>query len=804
MASCLLVLVALLLLSGSAYCQCPSLSTCSQCLSLPSCVWCSTIASAGCLSRANAHTSCSNATVDPQSTTTINPLLLNENNQVSVRSVDMKLRVGQPQSFTVSVKAAENFPLDLYMLMDLSASFRTDLETVKDIAPDIVSAVGNLTSRFQVGFGTFVDKTTAPFNSLTALRLGFTVDHQPSACSGMKPCSRPVSYEHVVNLTNSTDLFDQSVQGLIISTSSDDPEGTLDAMMQAVVCTDVVGWREEARKVLLVMTDDLMHTAGDGRLAGIYRPNDAKCHTQFDDTENKTLYSDSLVYDYPTIEQMRMTLEQFGVVPVFAVSGENMEYFSNVIVPNLRGFVDSLTADSSNIIDVIKEANEQIESQVSISYNQRDSISISVDPNCPNGSGLVEDKSQCVNVSGQAVHFNVTVNLTSCTDQMMAGQLVTIPGYIPGFGQFSLTVEGFCSCDCEQNTQVNSSLCSNNGNLTCGQCSCEEGWTGNDCSCTTASCPDGSNGLECSGRGSCVCGQCVCDHPNTTFPGLVTPMISGDTCQCDNFLCDKGLGGLVCSGRGSCECNDGEYSCSCYTSSITGRQHEGTACQCSYDNCVDPSDSCRGDLLNMSCPVCSGRGVCDPCTPTGSCRCTGDLTTTSYCTPIGSVEQASCDAEQSCVLCLAVLGQQANDHARLCPHPSCVDYVAVSISPPENYTIPGSMPGSTSRCTGIRDDQCTYVYYIAHGSNGSTLRVVGPPSCLLLPPWAIAVATLAGVIIIGVILLIIVKLCLMYLDYRELKSFEKEVKEADFSKNVNPMFQAPTVTYKNVAYGVAQ
>ena len=85
------------------------------------------------------------------------------------------------------------------------------------------------------------------------------------------------------------------MQDLIISASSDDPEGTLDAMMQAVVCTDVVGWREEARKVLLVMTDDLMHTAGDGRLAGIYRPNDAKCHTQLDPKVNRVLYSDLMI-----------------------------------------------------------------------------------------------------------------------------------------------------------------------------------------------------------------------------------------------------------------------------------------------------------------------------------------------------------------------------------------------------------------------------------------------------------------------------------------------------------------------------
>ena len=183
----LLALVVLVLSSGSAYCQCSSLSSCSQCLSQPSCLWCSSIVSAGCFSRDTAHT-CSNATVDPQSSTTINPLPLDENNQVSVSTVHMKLRVGQPQTFTVSVRAADKFPLDLYMLMDMSASFKNDLITFKNIAPNIFSAVGNLTSRFQVGFGTFVDKVTAPYNSLTALRLGFTANGQPngppSACSG--------------------------------------------------------------------------------------------------------------------------------------------------------------------------------------------------------------------------------------------------------------------------------------------------------------------------------------------------------------------------------------------------------------------------------------------------------------------------------------------------------------------------------------------------------------------------------------------------------------------------------------------
>ena len=37
------------------------------------------------------------------------------------------------------------------------------------------------------------------------------------------------------------------------------------------------------------MTDDVLHTAGDGRLAGIVKPNDGQCHTQYDPSYNKTI-----------------------------------------------------------------------------------------------------------------------------------------------------------------------------------------------------------------------------------------------------------------------------------------------------------------------------------------------------------------------------------------------------------------------------------------------------------------------------------------------------------------------------------
>ena len=86
------------------------------------------------------------------------------------------------------------------------------------------------------------------------------------------------------------------------------------------MCTEIVGWREEARKVLLVMTDAVAHIAGDGRLAAIHTPNDGQCHTHYDPQLNKTVYTGSLDYDYPSLEHMRLVFLENGIVPVFAVS----------------------------------------------------------------------------------------------------------------------------------------------------------------------------------------------------------------------------------------------------------------------------------------------------------------------------------------------------------------------------------------------------------------------------------------------------------------------------------------------------
>ena len=111
-----------------------------------------------------------------------------------------------------------------------------------------------------------------------------------------------------------------------------------------------------------------------------------------------------------------------------------------------------------------------------------------------------------------------------------------------------------------------------------------------------------------------------------------------------------------------------------------------------------------------------------------------------------------------CVECYAQIGEQVGSPSSLCLHPSCYNYIhLISTAPPDDYQIPGSVNGSTNKCSDIRDDQCTYIYHVAHSPNG-TLTAVEPPVCLLLlPPWAIAVVILVALILIGIILLIVIK-----------------------------------------------
>ena len=56
------------------------------------------------------------------------------------------------------------------------------------------------------------------------------------------------------------------VRDAAVSGNLDAPEGGLDAIMQAVVCREQIGWRAKARRLLVFSTDAGFHYAGDGKV----------------------------------------------------------------------------------------------------------------------------------------------------------------------------------------------------------------------------------------------------------------------------------------------------------------------------------------------------------------------------------------------------------------------------------------------------------------------------------------------------------------------------------------------------------
>lgn len=84
---------------------------------------------------------------------------------------------GAAASFKVQVRQVEDYPVDLYYLMDLSLSMKDDLDTIRNLGTRLAAEMAKLTSNFRLGFGTFVDKNVSPF-SYTAPK------YQNNPCTG--------------------------------------------------------------------------------------------------------------------------------------------------------------------------------------------------------------------------------------------------------------------------------------------------------------------------------------------------------------------------------------------------------------------------------------------------------------------------------------------------------------------------------------------------------------------------------------------------------------------------------------------
>ncbi|KAK3603663.1 hypothetical protein CHS0354_017383 [Potamilus streckersoni] len=678
--------------------------------------------------------------------------------QVKPQHIKLKLRPGMEYNFTLTYRVAENLPVDMYFVLDMTITMQQKLKTLESVIDSLVKDMERFTSNILIGFGTFVDKTMSPYSFTTK-------EYLENPCIIEKSnCSPANEFTHRQKLSNNPEEFKEKMKHLKTSANWDVMEGGLDGVMQAVVCQEAIGWRNESRRVLVYFSDAGFHFAGDGKLAGLVLPNDAKCHLDSDG-----VYMMEKVLDYPSLGQLAKVLDDNQINVFFAVDEKSFPLYEDFCKMSSQASAIAFDDRSSQIIQmaIVKYYKELVNKVEIVEVDKPEEMDIVIQSKCL--SRQIKETRECTGLEkGKSVDFEITVKLKKCPSTN--GAFITT-FYLKPAGiqeKLQIDVEYICSCNC---LDINDgSQCTHgNGTLKCGMCKCLQERFGDLCQCT----PDKSIGRNttyddescknknetgdeiCSSSGKCQCGKCVCNHG---FKGLY--------CQCNSEKCPKGMNGLACGGHGRCDCE----SCHC------DRGYSGTNC-----DCPDSEESCKGPNGK----VCNGKGKCE----CGKCHCDGQYTP-PYCQECPTCEEQCIDVEScayaECVRCYL----DRND--------TCLSSAAC-----KNVTEVMEFPSGKPPCIMYLNQSCS----IQHLQNceigkGPYLQVRSIIACVSAPNTLLIVLPIvAGIIGVGLILLIIWKVLTSWYDKIEYQRFKQEVDNPKWGIGDNPLYEAASTSYENPLRG---
>uniref|UniRef100_A0A665VCW3 Integrin beta n=1 Tax=Echeneis naucrates TaxID=173247 RepID=A0A665VCW3_ECHNA len=501
--------------------------------------------------------------------------------QVFPQMMSMSLLPGEEKLVDMEVFAPTKGPLDLYILMDFSNSMADDLDNLKRMGKELASLVKKLSDDYTIGFGKFVDKVIEPQTDMRPAKL-----KQPWPNS-----DPPFSFQNVIKLTNNLTFFNNKLRGERISGNLDAPEGGFDAILQAAVCGDKIGWRKHSTHLLVFSTESAFHYEADGAnvLSGILKRNNESCHL---DAAGK--YTEDINQDYPSIPTLVRLLGKHNIIPIFAVTNHSFTYYKKLQRYFPIAEVGLLQEDSSNILQVMETAFESIRSKMSIRAEDRPKA---FEARFLSQQGKVAQYGDFDFKPGAIGKFKMRLKAQQMIDESPVcqrdqdekeGTMRVKPTTFNAGLHIKASV--LCpTCPCEKTPIIKSPRCYGNGDLVCGKCRCYDGWLSTFCNCSaSASALDtsqciGPNMTEpCSGNGDCLeCGNCVCYNPEK---------FEGPYCQYDKTQCPR-FGGFLCNDRGSCVMGR----CVCAVG------WEGNACECTKSNqtCLDS----KGGL-------CNGQGNC--------------------------------------------------------------------------------------------------------------------------------------------------------------------------------------------------
>ncbi|XP_045775208.1 integrin beta-nu isoform X1 [Maniola jurtina] len=690
--------------------------------------------------------------------------------QIQPQKITFSLKPRESKKIKFSYRPAKNYPLDLYYLMDLTWSMKDDKETLVSLRDDLPSLLKNLTDNFRLGFGSFADKPIMPFTSVDPRRLANPCAVEEEACEAT------YSYKHHLSLTNQVNEFIKKVNSSSVTANLDNAEAQLDALVQAITCDKEVGWSPHSRKIIILLSDGLLHTAGDGKLGGASMKNDENCHL-----DKNGYYSEAGIYDYPSIAQVYRLLDKYKVNVIFAVT-ENVKSHYDSLHELLIDFtyVAKLESDSSNILKLVKMGYEDIVSVVNFEDDATAGpIKVKYFTDCGVKGGSMVEATRCTGVEyGMTLNYEAHVSLESCPEYKKSHHTITISESQLGQDSLTLEVEVHCGCECEGNVQQGMVLCPANSHLVCGVCQCNKGWSGPYCNCSiedeaasaalSAQCrePNVTRAIPCSGSGECICGKCECD-----------PGSNGRYCQCKS--CQKSrINNVECGGieRGVCVCGE----CACV------RGWSGDSCDCtdSTDTCVAPASE----------EVCSGHGEC----VCGRCQCykanqAGTAYSGAFCETCATCENPLCANAEPCILC----------HL----NSSCTDVCTIGNV---NYTVTKNMneaaPNNDDISCILRQEEdglnCEYRYTYRAGIKSmiamemviTAKQCTQPTSAQIMTT---ALITMACVIAAGLIVILGVKSAQVVSDRRAYAKFVQEAQESrKHMQELNPLYKSPISEFR--------
>ncbi|XP_068119817.1 integrin beta-3 [Hyperolius riggenbachi] len=762
-----------LIIAGSyaSICSTRGVSSCKQCLAVsPQCAWCSQEvfgqgASRCDLKEALLQNNCAKENIEfPKSRVSApgNRPLSNKGSegditQMSPQKIELHLRQDDAQVFTVQVRQVEDYPLDIYYLMDLSYSMRDDLKKIRSLGTQLAEVMLQKTSNLRIGFGAFVDKPMSPYMFMSPPEV------ISNPCFEMGTICKPTfGYKHVLALTDNFGSFNQEVSKQDVSRNRDAPEGGFDAIMQAAVCDERIGWRNESSHLLVFTTDATTHIALDGRITGLVHPNDGECHLGEDNS-----YIQSTVLDYPSIGLITEKLSQKNINLVFAVTTAVKSLYTKYseLIPGAT--VGSLSEDSGNVIQLIVDSYEKIRSKVELEVrNVPEELSLSFTANC--GNEVTPGLKSCSGLKiGDTVSFTIEAKFRGCPAEKVKTFTIKPVGFKD---TLTVTVHFQCDCKCEQDDEPDSDLCNNgNGTLSCGVCQCHPGWLGPHCECSEEQynpsqqdqCIQKDKNTVCSRRGECVCGQCVCHASDFG-------KVWGKYCECDDFSCHRHKGEM-CSGHGQCNCGD----CIC-DSDWTG----------DYCNCTTRTDQC----MSSNQLLCFGRGPC----VCGKCECTQPGSYGDTCEKCPTCPD-SCTFKKGCVECKKFergIWMNESTCRRICR-----DEI-ISVKDLEDKGE------DAVNCTYKDENDCVVRFQYHEDSTGkSVLYVIEEAECPEGPDILVVLMSVMGaILLVGLVALLIWKLLVTIHDRKEFAKFEEERSKAKWDTAHNPLYKGATSTFTNITY----